>query len=92
MTLLEYLDRRNVSLLAQLLVSFTVALAFLGSLAALLVFAWYGREFPPGLKEVLLVLIGATCREFGGMCAFWLGSTTGSDRKTDLLAGRVVNP
>ena len=62
----------RMTLLAQIIVSGTLAFAFIGSIAALFLFAWYGVDVPTGTKEALLILIGVLAREFADMCGHWL--------------------
>jgi hypothetical protein len=85
--LLQSLSLQNLSPLTQFLVTSCVSATFIGCLATLFLFAWFGKEFPPGLKEVLILLIGALVNEFKTVTSFWLGTSAGSAKKTDLLAG-----
>jgi hypothetical protein len=85
---LEKLNIHRLGPFTQFLVTGAVTFTFIGCLAILFYFAWHGKEFPPGLKETLLVLIGALGREFGNVCSFWLGTSIGSMRKTDIMADK----
>lgn len=44
-------------------------------------------EPPTGGREALLILIGALAAAFGAVVNFWFGSSAGSARKSELLAG-----
>lgn len=61
----------TLSLVARIIVSGTISVAFLGSIAALFVFAWFKIDVPPGTKEILALLVGVLAREFGDMCGYW---------------------
>jgi hypothetical protein len=71
--------------IAKLTVSLLVILAFFGCIAALFVVALRDKDFPPGVKETLLVLVGVLAGSFKDVCGYWLGSSHGSDRKTELM-------
>lgn len=85
MKFLDGITLTNVGPIAQVLVSGTVAFAFLGSIAMLFLLVWYHIDVLPGVKEILCLLIGVLAREFGGMCSFWLGSTNSSQVKTEVI-------
>lgn len=86
MKFLDGITLTNVGPIAQVLVSGTVAFAFIGSIAMLFLLVWYHVDVLPGVKEILCLLIGVLAREFGGMCSFWLGSTNSSQQKTEVIA------
>jgi membrane protein DedA with SNARE-associated domain len=65
-----------------------VIVAFLGCIAALFFTALREKDFPPGVKETLLVLIGVLAGSFKDTVGYWLGSSHGSERKTELMAGK----
>lgn len=69
------------------IVSILVVAAFFGCIAALFVTALRDKDFPPGVKETLLVLIGVLAGSFKDTVGYWLGSSHGSERKTELMAG-----
>lgn len=73
--------------IAKLAVSVSVILAFLGCIAALFYLTIQKAEFPPGIKEVLLVLIGVLAGAFKDCVGYWLGSSHGSSRKTEIAQG-----
>lgn len=92
MKFLDGITLTNVAPVAQILVSGTVAFAFLGSIAMLFAFVWYQVDVLPGVKEILCLLIGVLAREFGGVCTFWLGSTNSSQRKTEVIQQSLPPP
>lgn len=51
------------------------------------VIALFWREPPAGAKEPLLILVGTLGAAFGAVVNFWFGSSSGSARKDELLAG-----
>jgi membrane protein DedA with SNARE-associated domain len=69
-------------------ISILVIVAFLGCIAALFFTALREKDFPPGVKETLLVLIGVLAGSFKDTVGYWLGSSHGSERKTELMAGK----
>lgn len=76
MTLLD-----RIGPIAQVVVSLLVVSAFLGAIAALYELARQAVELPPGVKEVLLVLIGVLAGAFKDVVGYWIGSSLGSARK-----------
>lgn len=78
MTLLE-----RVGPVVQAIVSVMVLAAFFGTVASLIAMS---ADIPPGVKEVLLVLVGVLAGAFKDVVGFWVGSSYGSARKTDQLA------
>ena len=69
----------------QALTSIGVLVAFFGTVAALI---GMSADIPPGVKEVLLVLVGVLAGAFKDVISYWVGSSYGSQRKTDQLANR----
>jgi hypothetical protein len=69
-------------------VSLLVIVAFLGCIAALFFTALRDKDFPPGVKETLLVLVGVLAGSFKDVVGYWIGSSHGSERKTELMAGK----
>lgn len=70
-------------------VSLLVILAFIGMIVALLWMSFRDKDFPPGIKETLLILVGVLAGEFKNVCGYWLGSSHSSSTKNDaLLAAR----
>jgi hypothetical protein len=67
-------------------VSILVLLAFFGCIAALFWTALRDKDFPPGVKETLLVLVGVLAGSFKDVVGYWLGGSHSSDRKTELMA------
>lgn len=67
-------------------VSILVILAFFGILGAMLVLTAREKDFPPGVKETLLVLIGVLAGSFKDVIGYWLGSSHSSTLKTELMA------
>lgn len=78
------LDRLGT--ITKLVVSTLVILAFLGIIAALIWLTLRDKDFPPGVKETLLVLVGILAGSFKDTVGYWLGSSHGSDRKTELMS------
>jgi hypothetical protein len=81
------LDRFGPAMKA--VVSVLIILAFFGIISALLVLTYREKDFPPGIKETLLVLVGVLAGEFKNVCGYWLGTSHSSSRKTELLAGET---
>lgn len=67
------------------IVSTLVILAFLLCIAALFGVTYREKDFPPGVKETLLVLVGVLAGSFKDCVGYWLGSSHGSERKTELM-------
>lgn len=68
------------------IVSVLVIFAFLGCIAALFLIADREKDFPPGVKETLLVLVGVLAGSFKDVVGYWLGGSHSSDRKTEIMA------
>jgi hypothetical protein len=66
-------------------VSLLVILSFIGMIAALLWMSFRDKDFPPGIKETLLILVGVLAGEFKNVCQYWLGSSHGSFVKNEAL-------
>lgn len=68
---------------AQVSVSIAVVLAFLLVVGALIATLFIeSTDIPPGIKEVLLLLLGGLVFSFKEVTGFWLGSSAGSVRKS----------
>ncbi len=61
--------------------SYGITLGFFGILGSMLVY-----EYTP--TDSLLIMLGALGAAFGGVVNFWLGSSAGSQIKTDLLRNK----
>ena len=70
---------------AKALISVLVILAFFGVIGALFVTTYREKDFPPGVKETLLVLVGVLAGAFKDCVGYWLGSSHSSDRKTEIM-------
>ena len=68
-------------------VSVLVIAAFLGCIAALFAVTYREKDFPPGVKETLLVLVGVLAGSFKDVVGYWLGGSHSSDRKTEIMSG-----
>lgn len=71
---------------AQMIIGGLVVIGFFGSFALLL--------FKPALlndfnREPVMLMVGALVAGFSGLMGFYFGSSAGSARKTDIIAGRV---
>jgi hypothetical protein len=71
---------------AKAAVSLLVILSFIGMIVALLWMSFREKDFPPGIKETLLILVGVLAGEFKNVCGYWLGTSHGSSVKTSLMA------
>lgn len=72
--------------IGQCIVSALVLVSFLGTVGALFWVSFREKDFPPGVKETLLVLVGVLAGAFKDVVGFWIGSSYGSARKTEILA------
>lgn len=88
----DFLKLAKVGPLSQFLVTGTVCMTFISCLGALFAFVWFGIDVKPGLKEVLILLLGVLAREFGAVCQHWMGSSFSSQRKTELLTNDPSRP
>jgi hypothetical protein len=84
MTLLE-----RIGPWAQLAVSALVILAFMAAILGLFLI---DRDLMPGVREVLLVLIGVLAGAFKDVVGFWVGSSYGSMKKSDQMAAERLQP
>lgn len=66
-------------------VSLFVILSFIGMIAALFWMSLRDKDFPPGIKETLLVLVGVLAGEFKNVCGYWIGTSHGSSIKTSMM-------
>jgi len=71
-------------ILAQLTISAMVLAAFAGVLVLVLIVG-----IPPGVAEVANVALGTLGTMAASVVNYWLGSSRGSARKTDLLASSI---
>jgi hypothetical protein len=78
--------------IAKAFVSLLVILGFFGIISALFYMALSQKDFPPGINETLLVLVGVLAGEFKNVCSYWLGSTHSSSRKTEIIAATGPAP
>lgn len=69
-------------------VSLLVILAFLACISAMFVITYREKDFPPGVKETLLVLVGVLAGSFKDVVGYWIGSSHSSERKTELMAAK----
>lgn len=67
----------------KMLVSFSIIAAFFGAIYALLFMP--GRDFPPGAREVIVLLLGVLAGAFKDVVSYWIGSSASSSKKTDAL-------
>ena len=92
MKFLDGINLTNVSPFTQFLVTAFVCGTFLGCLAMLFIIIWFKVPVEPGVKEILCLLLGTLVREFGGVCAYWLGTSIGSAQKTNMLNAQQTPP
>ena len=71
---------------AQFLVTGAVVFAFFGVIMAL--FLYVKTDFPAGVREVLLILVGVLAGAFKDCVGYWLGSSASSQKKDAALAGK----
>jgi hypothetical protein len=74
--------------IAQIAVALCVIAAFFACIACFFWLTFQGRDLLPGLKEVLLVLIGVLAGAFKDVIGFYLGSSLSSAKKDSLLAAK----
>lgn len=72
--------------ISKAIVSLLVLLAFFGIIAALIALTMRDKDFPPGIKETLLVLVGVVAGSFKDVVGYWLGGSHSSDRKTEIMS------
>lgn len=70
-------------------VTFLIISAFFGCIGALFLLSYYKVPLEPGVKEVLLVLVGVLAGAFKDVCGYWIGSSASSARKTEINAART---
>lgn len=68
---------------AQFLVTGAVVFAFFAVIMAL--FIYVKADFPAGVREVILILVGVLAGAFKDCVGYWLGSSASSQRKDALL-------
>ncbi len=71
---------------ARAVVSLLTILAFIGMIVALIWMALRDKDFPPGIKETLLILVGVLAGEYKTTNGYWLGTSHGSSVKTSIMA------
>jgi len=71
--------------IAKAVISLLVVAAFFGVIAALFILSAHQKDFPPGIKETLLVLVGVLAGSFKDVVGYYLGGSHSSDRKTELM-------
>jgi uncharacterized membrane protein YeiH len=71
---------------AQFLVSGAVVFAFFALIAGMLIYV--KQDFPPGVREVLMVLTGVLAGAFKDVVGFWIGSSASSQKKDAAMAGK----
>lgn len=71
---------------ARAAVSLLTILTFIGILVALIWMAIIEKDFLPGIKETLLVLVGVLAGEYKNVNSYWIGTSHGSSLKTTLIA------
>ena len=67
-------------------VSVLICGAFFSCIGALFAMSYYKLSLEPGVKEVLLILVGVLAGSFKDVTGYWLGSSASSARKTELAA------
>jgi hypothetical protein len=73
---------------ARAVVSLITILAFIGMIGALIWMALRDKDFPPGIKETLLILVGVLAGEYKNVNGYWIGTSHGSSVKTTMMAGK----
>jgi hypothetical protein len=58
----------------------------------ILLFVQSDPEGKNGLREARLIMLGSLTAGFGAVLAYYYGSTSGSDKKTELLAHSTPTP
>lgn len=82
-----FLDK--LSHFAQFLVAFCVLLSFISCVGAFFWLTFQGKDLLPGLKEVLLVLIGVLAGAFKDVVGYYVGSSLSSAKKDATIASTV---
>ena len=80
-------DLAKVNMRPQMMLS----LLFIGGYFIILSAFFVGRiEISPELKEPFLILLGVITANVPSIMQFWFGTSSGSQRKTDILAEQAV--
>lgn len=67
-----------------------LSLVFIGGYFAIMAAFFVGKlEIDPSLKEPFLILIGVITANVPSIMQFWFGTSSGSQRKTDLLVEKA---
>lgn len=69
-------------------VSLLTILAFIGMIVALIWMALRDKDFPPGIKETLLILVGVLAGEYKNVNGYWIGTSHSSSVKTEMMQGK----
>lgn len=69
-------------------VSLLTILAFMGMIVALVWMSFRDKDFPPGIKETLLILVGVLAGEYKNVNGYWIGTSHGSSLKTAIMADK----
>jgi hypothetical protein len=71
---------------AQFLVSGAVVGAFFALIAGMVIYV--KADFPPGVRDVLMVLVGVLAGAFKDVIGFWIGSSASSQKKDAAIAAK----
>jgi hypothetical protein len=71
--------------------SVLAAVVTVGFFSILIVLLRASADFPTGIKEMLLVLLGALISSFKDIMSYYFGSSSGSERKDRVIAESVAN-
>jgi hypothetical protein len=82
------IGRREADGVVKSVLAAVVTIGFFGILIVLL---RASSDFPTGIKEMLLVLLGALISSFKDIMSFYFGSSAGSERKDRVIAESVTN-
>lgn len=78
----------NLDIIARATVSIIVLLTFLAALGLVLT-----KSLPAGSEQIANVMLGYLGAMATGVVSYWVGSSAGSAKKTELLAmAQPVNP
>jgi hypothetical protein len=96
---LEIKDRDSARLMAsttknlwpQMGLAIGYNIGFFGILFVMLSNGQHGVEFPVGIKETLIFLLGVMAGELKNINSFWVGSSYGSKEKSDQAFAQVVD-
>jgi len=75
---------------AQFLVTGAVVFAFFAVIMGMVVYV--KSDFPPGVRDVLMVLVGVLAGAFKDVIGFYMGSSAGSQQKTAMLRDLQKTP